>query len=1185
LPRDNRILVLYLAPFIDHGGADKGAIDWFRWIDRDRYRPALITTHPAENRRLAEVAPYADELWPLADLMPGNEFPRFILDFVYSRRVEVLHLMNSRLGYQLLPDIRTLPRRPVVVAQLHVDEPDRFGLVRYAVTRFERYVDAFSLVSEDLGRTVQAYGVPPSKCRIIPLGVDAVEEFSPDHASPIEGLDDGIVHILFPARLVPQKDPLTMVRVASVLRELVGARFELHVLGDGPLEGEVRRAVSERGLERRVAFHGPTDEMARWYAAGDVVLLTSVFEGIPLALYEAMAMQVPIVAPRLAGHTQLMGREAGLLIDPRDDVQAYARALAALVTDTELRRRLGREGRARVMARFPVERMAQSHDALYRELLAARDLGDRPSRFPGLADAPAARIRCEDPPGESAPLVSIVIRSFNDGGSLARCVTAAREQTHPSIETIVVDDASTDAETLQVLDGLEDADSVVRRSRYEGRGAAWNAGIDRARGRYVLLADADAVLPAEAIERMVARVRDAGEGVGFVYPSKLRFADGVEFEVAEYNLHRLLNEDCCPGPALFDRAVFEAGLRLAEDVAYALWDFALRIAAHGVEGARAPVTAHLERDSRVEHKAVVERAERSFRERLRLRHRPLYEREDEIKGRWAPALSLMSLANCSFPAPDRVKGALERQSCGDFELIDAAAGSQPAEALANAICAARGAYLLATAGDAVDLLRDPGLVEKLLRIFRHQPALGAICFADAGATRRYPFRLLEHGEDLQHGPHTLVWRARLHERHPDAFALDVEEPLRSIALALPGLARSQWRHLPSPGPVSGGRHLAVRRLVPTPRRKREARPQAAAEPVVPGTRRAIRQLGTAAWRAPGTELLFRHRRFDGGGLVITNERRPPPGHELDWELGAVHERRQPGTIALVEREGPDFAVSLDEGDLDGRLLGYLEATDLGLLDPLLAAREPRSGNRTLVSGPGDPLFGQVEVEETLGWLEPHPLHPRSPPHSDVSYGQVGLARGIDRSARRHVYSVGSLPAGEFTAELGALRLTPGPAPGAIPVWLTPDGYLVTYDYTPTMARPRLAVALRWALAPASWFGFSSASSRALGVLRRASELTRHLRRDDYRPSRPNRAPDGYLLGAPTEQATPLYSAIHPVTGDQLLSRHRLEAGDMGYVGTTVVGNIVAAVPLTGRVESRRADIPWASRFGRVARRA
>jgi len=213
---DNRVPILYVAPWVDYGGTDKGTIDWFRWLDRERFAPSLVTTQPSDNRRLAEVIPYAEEVWPLPELMAGGAMPRRIFDLIHSRGIEVLHVMNSRLGFDLLPDLAALPRPPKVVVQLHVEEQDRSGYVRYVTTRYGNLVDAFSLTSLHLADAVERYDVPRSKCRVIYTGVDAEREFNPERVKPVE-LDPGPVHVLYPGRLVDQKDPLLMVDVVTAL--------------------------------------------------------------------------------------------------------------------------------------------------------------------------------------------------------------------------------------------------------------------------------------------------------------------------------------------------------------------------------------------------------------------------------------------------------------------------------------------------------------------------------------------------------------------------------------------------------------------------------------------------------------------------------------------------------------------------------------------------------------------------------------------------------------------------------------------------------------------------------------------------------------------------------------------------------------------------------------------------------
>src|SRR3954452_10341540 len=178
--RDGRTEILYLAPWIDLGGSDKGTIDWFAGLDRTRFAPSLITTQPSRNRWVHRVEPYAEEVWVLHDVMAGDDMPEFILGFVESRGVEIVHIMNSRLGIDLLPDLATLKPPPATVVQLHAEEPGHGGYVSYAGARYAGLVDRFSVVSEHLGGLLhERYDVPGDRVEVIRTGVDAAGEFDP----------------------------------------------------------------------------------------------------------------------------------------------------------------------------------------------------------------------------------------------------------------------------------------------------------------------------------------------------------------------------------------------------------------------------------------------------------------------------------------------------------------------------------------------------------------------------------------------------------------------------------------------------------------------------------------------------------------------------------------------------------------------------------------------------------------------------------------------------------------------------------------------------------------------------------------------------------------------------------------------------------------------------------------------
>ena len=116
--------------------------------------PSLITTTPSPNRLLQEVEPYAEEIWNLPDLMPGKGFPEFILGFIESRAVRVVHIVGSRLAFDLLPDMTCLPEPPAVVAEVRADGSSQESHVRYVTRRYGNLIDAFSVADEFLAKAV-----------------------------------------------------------------------------------------------------------------------------------------------------------------------------------------------------------------------------------------------------------------------------------------------------------------------------------------------------------------------------------------------------------------------------------------------------------------------------------------------------------------------------------------------------------------------------------------------------------------------------------------------------------------------------------------------------------------------------------------------------------------------------------------------------------------------------------------------------------------------------------------------------------------------------------------------------------------------------------------------------------------------------------------------------------------------
>lgn len=1201
----DRIPVLYLAPWVIYGGSDKNTIDWFRWIDQRRIAPYLITTQPSDNPRLGEVSRFAEEVWTLPDLMPAEQMPAFIFDFIVSRQIEVVHIMNSKLAFDLLPDLQSLPNPPKVVVQLHVEEVDRSGYVRYVTTRYGNLVDVFSISNRHVADAVSGYGVPREKIEVIYTGVDAEREFSPDANAPIRPLSADRMDVLFAARLTDQKDPLLMLEVAARLRDRE-APVRFQVVGDGDLDAEVRKRAAELDLGDTVFFHQPTPGLQGWYAAADALLLTSKFEGVPVVIFEAMAMGLPIVAPSLPAIRELLDARDDDLIADRAAVEAYVEALTRLAGDAEARAAAGARLRERARARFSVAEMAARHAAIYERLSA-----DRPRAAVAPPRPLPDPIRFLDRPPTAKPLVSVLIPHYNQTRFLRECVESVDAQTYPNVEVVIVDDASTDADVATVLKGLEKWESVtvLRLEENGGPSRARNHGLEQCAGRYVLPLDSDNLLVPDAIESLVEQLDAAGEDIGFIYPNLDFFGNRDEYhEAPPYNLYTLLHANFCDTCSLIDRTVFDAGIRYHAGIklGHEDWEFALRLAAHGVRGEPAHKPTVRYRKWGFNRSDIVDHGTVDFRDDFIVDEAAaLLEREAEIKARESPALSVVALSPLDVDTRlgEATLASMARQSCVDFEfvvdlrngppgasvpVINRFPAGTPSEALERGLTAARGSLVALTVGSGASLLADPAFVEKALRRFE---AVGeepdAIVLVDAGPEGRYNLATLGASEAADVPPHTVIWRRRSEIHLPSGLVADPEVPVASIVRLMAGAGmKAEWRHVgfSEPGEVLAGSAPRAWRPMPADPARRDdprgLRPPPA--PLLPGRGdyEVSRWRRTPTWLAPLSTIVIRYRERIGERRMITPGD-PPEMFQLEHFVGGVRSTGVAGTKKLIQ-VGETFKTlsraewrDLPEGAIE---LGYLEEAPLPGLDPVALARHRTTGQELLVSLPADPIAGQFDVIEALGFADPFPLRPRETPATGRPEGLIGLVKAVDRGERRHRYGIGALPAGELVGELGGLAESGWQ--GSIPAWIV-GGNVVTDRYSPPLRKPSASAAERWVLEPLGWRDLGPLHARLRSTARRSLQSIESRWAPDGASPQPEGDPLGWLFDRARAGLLPLFASHHPVTGDQLLTRSADDARAMGFEDIRLLGFMAPFAPLTGALDQKPTAIPWARRSGHV----
>jgi glycosyltransferase involved in cell wall biosynthesis len=231
-------------------------------------------------------------------------------------------------------------------SDLQLRTEDRYR--RWAVDELA-LVDSVTVINEPLVRYFRDdLGCPPAKLALVPNAVDP--RFDGARSAAPRAVDAGF-RLAFVGRLVPEKDVATLLRAVAQLKSQ-GIGVTLELVGDGQERAGLERLAAELDLGGAVRFRGALRDTREVVAQADAFVMSSVSEGTPLALMEAMSAGLPCVATRIGGIPQLM-EGVGVLLDPRDPA-GLAAALAELYRDPARARLMGEQARARIAERYSV---------------------------------------------------------------------------------------------------------------------------------------------------------------------------------------------------------------------------------------------------------------------------------------------------------------------------------------------------------------------------------------------------------------------------------------------------------------------------------------------------------------------------------------------------------------------------------------------------------------------------------------------------------------------------------------------------------------------------------------------------------------------------------------------------------------------------------------------------------------
>lgn len=362
--------ILYILSTLGIGGAEKQVIDVAERMAANGHTVALIALK------------HAAEEWPVklpVLRLNMRKTPvgiyrglRFAANFVPLFRPDIIHSHTfpanifARLLQRILHKSRTAP---CLINTIHnVHEGGWHRMLVYRAT--DALVDQVTAVSQAAAeRFVQPNAVSATKMRVLTNGIDT-DLFTPDRTRRRQAraqMQAGSSFVwLAIGRLVPAKDYPNLLQAFVQVRS-ANPKTELWIVGEGELE-QLLPARFELGDTSGIELLGLRRDVADLLDAADGYVLSSAWEGMPLALGEAMAMEKPVVATDVGGVRELIG-DAGFIVAPKDSAALAESMIAVMQLTEKARKELGRDARNRIQLHFSMHEKAVEWEHLYMQIM------------------------------------------------------------------------------------------------------------------------------------------------------------------------------------------------------------------------------------------------------------------------------------------------------------------------------------------------------------------------------------------------------------------------------------------------------------------------------------------------------------------------------------------------------------------------------------------------------------------------------------------------------------------------------------------------------------------------------------------------------------------------------------------------------------------------------------------------
>ncbi len=349
--------VVHIIPTLTFGGAERFVVDLVNASDPKKIRFTIIT--------LFHTLSLASEILPgQTEVVVVEKKGKVSLSLFGALRRELIRLQPDVVHTHLFGGDfwgRVAAHQlgiPVVTTE-HNTNVDESVLKRFLKRRLRNWTHTYTAYSQAvLDFAKSAYQIPEVKMIRIGVPLAKFQLLAPKFSSP--------TRFLFLGRLEPQKGHHIALEALQKIQRL---DWSLTIVGEGSREAELRRLVSDLGLEKQVRFLPPTGEVVQLLKQSDVLLLSSLWEGLGIVVMEAMAAGRLVVASRVGGIPELIDDQKNGLLSTAGSVSELSELLTWVMEHPSEVKVLAKKAQEKARANFGVERMAKEYQELYTKIV------------------------------------------------------------------------------------------------------------------------------------------------------------------------------------------------------------------------------------------------------------------------------------------------------------------------------------------------------------------------------------------------------------------------------------------------------------------------------------------------------------------------------------------------------------------------------------------------------------------------------------------------------------------------------------------------------------------------------------------------------------------------------------------------------------------------------------------------